>query len=74
LSTFVFWLKFYWRFSTLKKQIYPFFFNLNTILKCWFLLHIFVVYVFCLGVYLFYFFSQTNLLYGFMICTCYGLF
>jgi len=25
LSTFVFWLKFYWRFSTLKKQIYPFY-------------------------------------------------
>jgi len=24
LSTFVFWLKFYWRFSTLKKQIYHF--------------------------------------------------
>jgi hypothetical protein len=33
-----------------------------------FLLYIFVVYVFYLGVYLFYyFFSQTNLLYGFMI-------
>jgi hypothetical protein len=30
LSTFVFWLKFYWRFSTLKKQIYPFFFLIWT--------------------------------------------
>jgi hypothetical protein len=32
-----------------------------------FLLHIFVVFVFYLGVYLFYFCSLTNLLYGYMI-------
>jgi hypothetical protein len=36
LSAFVFWFKFYWGFSTLSKQIYLFFLNLNTILKCLF--------------------------------------
>ena len=39
LSASVLWFKFYWGFSTSRKQIYSFFFffNLNTILKCFFL-------------------------------------
>ena len=62
LSASEFRFKFYWGFSTLSEQIYLFFFfNLNTILKCYFFCIIFVVYVFYLNVTLFYsfFLKQT---------------
>ena len=63
LSASVFLFKFDWGFSILNKQIYIFFYS-NTIYKCYFFLHIFVVYIFCLGVYLFYSFFSYN----FIIC------
>jgi len=57
LSASVFWFKFYWGFSTLSKQVYLFLFELNFKMFIFFCIF-FVVYVFCLGVYLFYsFFS-----------------
>jgi hypothetical protein len=59
LSASMFWFKFYWGFSTLSKQIYPFLFELN--FKMLIFLHIFcsICILFeCLLVYLFYsFFS-----------------
>jgi hypothetical protein len=69
LSASVLWFKFYWGFSTLSKQIYLLFY-LNSILKCWLFLHIFLYYMYFVYVFTcFIVFSHTNLLYRFMICT-----
>jgi hypothetical protein len=64
----LFWLKLYYGFFILSKQIYFFKKKIEHNFKMLiFLLHIFVVYVFCLGVYLFYCFFSNKLVYGFMI-------
>jgi len=64
---FVFWLKFYSRFSILSKQIYQFFLIWKNfkmlIFYCIFLWYMYFVWVFTCCIV----FSQTNLLYGFMI-------
>jgi hypothetical protein len=63
LSASVLWFKFYWGFSTSRKQIYSFFFfNLNTILKCYFFFAYFCsmcILFRCLFVFILFFFKQT---------------
>ena len=56
----LFWFKFFWGFSTLSKQIYLFIYLLKLIFKMLFFFAYFCsIYIFCLGVYLFYsFFSH----------------
>jgi hypothetical protein len=54
LLIFMFWFKFCWGFSTLSKQIFLLFFLFELNFKMFIFLYIFIVYVFCLGIYFFY--------------------